>query len=106
MIKQPCGSDSLADAVVRATHAAIRESKSAHMPQNGMYAPPAHPITDNTSPEHEGTQVWNPSDEASVAGHVAGESTISKERMDQAVKAIRDAYKETFGPKRLDQAIH
>ena len=65
-----------------------------------------HPITDNTTPSHEGTQVWDPHDEAGVAKHVANESTISEEQMDRAVQAARDAYKNTFGSERLDQATH
>ena len=64
-----------------------------------------HPVTDGTSPTHEGFQPWyGPRDPRAVL-HVLGEHWITKVQMVAAVAAARQAYRDTYGSMALYHAI-
>jgi hypothetical protein len=65
----------------------------------------SHPVTDATSPAHEGTQAWK-LNVGDTIDHVAKEqkSDATPERMGNAVEAIQRLYGETFGEEALQRA--
>lgn len=65
----------------------------------------SHPVADETSPKHEGFQVWNWANVFSVLGHAAGEEEMSPERLTIAVQALRAMYAEAFGIEAMERAV-
>ena len=56
-----------------------------------------HLAADSVSPSHEGGQQWDMSSISAVRDHLQGEATITPQRMEAAVAALRAIFKETFG---------
>ena len=60
-----------------------------------------HTVQDRTSPAHEGNQVWMGTDgtrnRLRAAQHFNSERTISPQRLNLAVQASRNAFRQTFG---------
>jgi RHS repeat-associated protein len=59
----------------------------------------AHPVSDSTSPTHQGFQVWeNPIEHpADAYAHAVGERTIQPGQMNEAVDLLRQLWIDTFG---------
>jgi hypothetical protein len=56
-----------------------------------------HAAIDNTSPKHEGFQVWWGMRNLLSLFHAPGEERISAQQLAVAIEAARDAYTQTFG---------
>lgn len=73
-----------------------------------------HTATDNTSPVHNGFQIWRGLIGKNIletfmlirqaARHAAAEDTITDEEFDEAVKAAQEVYRITFGEKLFKEA--
>jgi RHS repeat-associated protein len=73
-----------------------------------MFGNAAHTVGDGTSPAHVDAQgnplPWNPYSPSAVEAHEAAESTISPEQMNNAVAAVQQAFKDTYGQAATQQA--